>query len=245
MEKLTAMISVLLSVFLLFACAPVVNTDTETTKKEIDTEKTSETTKKPKLTEPSETDTESLAPLSLPIDDNGMTLAFSSGGGSWATTLLLYPDGTFEGSYHDSNMGEMGEGYPKGSIYICDFSGRFEVTEKLNEYAYKLKLTELKTEKEKDEEWIEDEIRYISSHPYGITAWSSDSATGEKFLIQGEDFVFYLADTPLEGLNENFLTWWPYRIQCYVDKKEITTLQCCAILNVTTEFGFFDTGDLE
>ncbi|MEI3551359.1 MAG: hypothetical protein V8Q17_01855 [Acutalibacteraceae bacterium] len=47
-------------------------------------------------------------------------------------------DGSFEGSYHDSDMGFVGEGYPHGTVYICEFSGTFNNIQQIddNTYAY-------------------------------------------------------------------------------------------------------------
>ena len=39
---------------------------------------------------------------------------FGSGVGAWCTTLQIQPDGSFEGQYHDSDMGDTGDGYPNG-----------------------------------------------------------------------------------------------------------------------------------
>ena len=63
---------------------------------------------------------------------------FSSGAGAWGTFLDLNDDGTFSGEFHDSNMGETGEGYPYGTVYVCDFSGKFSEPEKINEYTYSI-----------------------------------------------------------------------------------------------------------
>ena len=43
---------------------------------------------------------------------------FASGAGAWGSSLSLWPDGTFTGSYHDSEMGENGEDYPNGTVYM-------------------------------------------------------------------------------------------------------------------------------
>ena len=250
MKHFVCIIAFILSAMCLFSCGQSFDTGEDTTVAQttekvteaVDTtDKTTDTQKQENdKTETTTDESNNMDQLTLPIDDNGMEFSFLSGAGAWRTELLLYPDGTFEGYYHDSEMGDYGEGYPNGSIYVCNFSGKFEITEKANEFSYKMKLTELNTEKENGEEWIEDGVRYIASHPYGITAWAYDSETDDKVLVQGEEFVFYLPDTSLEGLNENFLTWWPYRIKYYVDKdSSITTLKCYGILNVTTEAGFF------
>lgn len=160
----------------------------------------------------------------LPLPDENTEFSFLSGAGAWRTMLTLNKDGTFSGFYLDSEMGVIGEGYPKGSAYICNFLGKFDSIEKVNEYSYKMTLTELKTEKTTGEEWIEDGIRYIASEPYGLD--------GSK------EFILYLPHTPITEVSEEFLSWWPYRYGQQSDPKE--TLSCYGILNVATQNGFFN-----
>ena len=69
-------------------------------------------------------------------DLKGLTFAFSSGAGAWGTILTIQEDGSFEGNYHDANMGDIGEGYPNGSVYICEFSGKFTEPKKENNFTY-------------------------------------------------------------------------------------------------------------
>lgn len=167
----------------------------------------------------------------LPLPKENVEFSFLSGAGAWRTIITLNRDGTFTGSYLDSEMGESGEGYPHGSAYTCTFSGKFVNIESVNAYSYKMTLTDIKTEKAVGEEWIENEIRYVASEPHGL----NDPITNQLCT----EFVFYLPDTPVEQVPEEFLTWWPYRYSQESDAK--TTLSCYGILNVTTEFGFFTT----
>ncbi len=44
---------------------------------------------------------------------------FCSGVGAWSTLMWIEPDGTFIGDFHDSDMGDIGEGYPDCMIYFC------------------------------------------------------------------------------------------------------------------------------
>ena len=37
---------------------------------------------------------------------------FGSGAGAWSTTLTIHEDGSFFGVYRDSDMGDIGDGYP-------------------------------------------------------------------------------------------------------------------------------------
>ena len=50
---------------------------------------------------------------------------FSSGAGGWRTFLNIDADGRFDGAYSDSEMGSVGEDYPNGTYYLCEFIGKF------------------------------------------------------------------------------------------------------------------------
>lgn len=158
--------------------------------------------------------------LTLPADMPS-TFVFSSGAGGWSTTFSIQPNGSFYGVFSDSDMGTTDEEYPRGTVYYCNFNGKLEITEQLNEYSYALKLTAL--EEAKGEEYIEDEIRYVPAEPYGM----------EK----GKNYILYLPDTPLEELSEEFLLWWPGRYD--MNNPDQTTLNCFGLYNKETEYGFF------
>lgn len=161
---------------------------------------------------------EDVLPDVLPLD-----LGFSSGAGGWGTTITLNPDGSFIGTYRDTDMGDRGETYPNGSAYVCEFSGKFTDIEQIDEYSYTMNLSEININNKKDSEWIQDGIRYIPSDPYG--------------LEKGKDFIFYLPQTPLEGLSEEFLSWWPGR---YLQEEEAPrTLSYYGLFNKEMGYGFF------
>lgn len=153
---------------------------------------------------------------SLPID-----LEFASGVGAWSTDLTLEPDGSFSGVYHDSDMGDSEESYPDGTMYTCTFSGKFTDIKQLDDHSYSLTLDELTSDYEQDKEWVEDGVRYVSSEPYGVE--------------QGKDFILYLPDTPTDGLNEEFLSWWPGQYQ----EDQSDTLDFYGLYNVDMGYGFF------
>ena len=154
-----------------------------------------------------------------------MDLLFASGAGAWGTTLTLNLDGTFTGQFYDSNMGENGENYPNGTVYYCNFSGRFGSMMKLNDYAYYMRLEELAYDTDIGREQIggEEGIRYVTAEPYGIAG--------------GEEFIFYLPGTPVEELNEDFLSWWP---SAYLWRGgSLYNLDGYGLFNVNTGDGFF------
>lgn len=159
----------------------------------------------------------------LPLPKETLEFTFQSGVGAWVTVLSLNKDGTFVGNYHNSDMGDTGYDYPNGTEYVCSFSGRFDNFEKINDYSYTMTLAELKTETEETKEWIEGEIRYIASSPYGID--------------EGNRFILYLPQTPTSDVPEEFLSWWPHFFTPQEERPD--TLSCYGILNLSTNYGFF------
>ena len=153
---------------------------------------------------------------------------FSSGAGAWATILTLNADGTFEGNYHDSEMGLTGEGYPNGTVYICTFQGQFTNAQPIDEYSYRLTLDNL-TVDERPAEEIRDNILYAAAGPHGFTGSDPKSSA----LVR--NFILYTPETPVASLDEEFLMWWPQ--QFAADPSE--TLGCFALRNTDANYGFF------
>lgn len=118
---------------------------------------------------------------------------FTSGAGAWGTHFDLNSDGTFTGQYHDSNRGDSGNGYSNGTVYICDFKGKFSKPKQIDEYIYSTNLEYLNTEGTLGNEYYEDNTRYIYSEPYGF-----DDA---------DEFLIYLPGCPLNNVSEEFLFW--------------------------------------
>ena len=160
-----------------------------------------------------------ILPDALPLD-----LMFASGAGGWSTDLTLERDGSFAGIYHDSEMGSTGPEYPNGTYYISTFSGRFGDIRQVDDTTWSLTLQELTTEQEPDTEWIEDQILYVASTPYGLDG--------------GTDFALYLPDTPVEALSEELRYWWPGWMY-EVNGQEPETLQCYGLCDLEAETGFF------
>ena len=116
---------------------------------------------------------------------------FGSGVGGWSTTLDIYQDGTFSGYFHDSDMGDIGPGYPEGTMYECIFNGKFTELVKINEYEYSMRVEYMVVEDAEDR--IENDIRIIPSGPYGF-----DDA---------DEFRLYLPGRKTRDLPEQFLSW--------------------------------------
>ncbi len=179
---------------------------------------------KPSVTssqEAAESDLPSDTVSTLPLPEQTTEFYFSSGAGAWGTSLTLNADGTFTGSYHDSDMGDIGDGYPNGTRYVCEFSGKFSDFIMQNDYSCKMTLTDLQVAVPEGREWIEDGIKHIASEPYGIDG--------------GTEFILYLPNTPTVLLTEEFLSWWQGRY----DSPSNETLTCYGILNVSNQLGFF------
>ena len=159
-----------------------------------------------------------LAPV-FPIE-----FLFASGASSSGTELVLNQDGSFAGRHFD-HENATGDGYSKGTCYLCDFSGRFEDIRQITPYIYSMTLAELDTEKEEGEEWIEDDVLYIAARPYG--------------LEDGEEFLLYTPGVPLEEIPEEFLSWWMGRGSYQEDAGSRQTLPCYGLFNIAAGEGFF------
>ena len=157
-----------------------------------------------------------------------MGFLFSSGAGAWGTRLTLNADGSFEGQFSDSNMGETGKDYPNGTVYLCSFTGRFSLSEKLDIHSYPLTLEEVTPDRPASEEWIDNGILHVSSGPYGLY---NDNVDGEM----SRSFVLYTPSTPILGLDEELLSWWPGRFE----ENPPETLNCWALWNVEAGTAFF------
>ncbi len=123
---------------------------------------------------------------------NGQFFTFSSGAGGWSTDLTVGENGTFTGSFHDSEMGETGEGYPKGSYYGCLFHGQLSDPEAVDEYSWKVKIAAEQDEGQVPEA-IEDGIRYVTAGIYG--------------LEKAKTVTVFVPGTPVNHLPEGFLMW--------------------------------------
>lgn len=109
-----------------------VSVQTSTTAVSTSTSKSTSTTSETTSTSPSKDNS-----VSYP-DKSDLTFAdiaklefwFGSGAGAWCTTLKIKPDGTFNGHFQDSDMGDEGPDYPMGTRYECYFSGKFSPLKK-------------------------------------------------------------------------------------------------------------------
>lgn len=153
-----------------------------------------ETLPTPEQTAPEETpptDTFSFA------DVADLEFYFSSGAGAWRTVLYIHADGTFDGLYTDSDMGDLDpEAYPNGTRYICEFSGRFAAPVQEDDYTWMLEVEELTYARPFGEEELADGFRYVYSKAYGIAG------------VEG--LFLFAPGTPLAELPEAYLRWVGY-----------------------------------
>ncbi len=118
---------------------------------------------------------------------------FGPGVGASVTSLTIKPNGTFTGYYADSDMGVTGPGYPNGTLYECDFSGKFSGVKRIGEFEYSATVESIDYKKSVGEEYIEDGVLVIPSEPYGL------ENAGECRL--------YLPGMPTKDLPPEFLDW--------------------------------------
>ena len=150
---------------------------------------------------------------------------FSSGAGGWSTDFEIEKDGSFKGSYHDSEMGSTGDGYENGTMYICAFSGEFTELTKINDHTYQMKMKNLTCDGTPETEEIIDGIKYIS--------------VSEVYGLEGTDtFKVYLPGTPVSDLSEDVYFWVQWANE---DNGEGTqdTLKIPIIVNEEMGYGIY------
>ena len=145
---------------------------------------------------------------------------FSSGAGAWGTVVSINADGSFTCNYHDSDMGMVGDNYPKGTAHKADATGTFSDIKRINDYTYCMTMSELTYEKEPDTEEIKDNIKYIYSTAYG--------------LAEAKRVYLYTPDAPISELPRDFLNC----IHVTGTPAEGSTLGFYALYNVDEHYGF-------
>lgn len=145
---------------------------------------------------------------------------FSSGVGGWATVFNVDTDGSFKGSYHDSDMGDVGEGYPNGTFYFCSFSGRFTKPKKINDYTYSVKIASMKYDDQVGTEEFADGMKYVYTEPYG--------------LEDADEILIYLPGSPISKLPEPYMEW----VRNAIINENETVLPFYGLYNKKLEYGF-------
>ena len=151
-------------------------------------------------------------------------MVFASGAGGWSTDLQFHADGSVELSFHDSDMGDTGEGYPHGTVYVCSCVLHLGELERLDDYRWTARVVERNMDgPEPGEEWIRDDVRYIQSEPYG--------------LEEADRVYFYLPGTPTTELPREFLRWIAMPRAWNMDEIP-QLLPCWGLYSVNDETGF-------
>ena len=172
-------------------------------------------------------------PLYTELSDWGFE--FSSGAGGWGTELNVNPDGSFEGFFVDSDMGNTAPDYPDGTVYRCDFTGQFTGYRQKTPYIYELDFDDPEYEKTPDTEEIVGNTRYIYSTPYGLEGTNT--------------LILYLPGTPVKELPEDYLSWafvsnGTYIKTTYDDygkyyQSSPVGLPFCGLFNTNGNLGFY------
>ena len=84
--------------------------------------------------------------------------------------MTVASDGTFSGTYHDSDMGITGDDYPNGSVTISNFKGRFKDAKKNADGSYTMQCDKsaLKIDGNIGDTYIKNGSKYTVADSYGI-----------------------------------------------------------------------------
>lgn len=139
------------------------------------------------------------------------TYGFSSGAGAWCDNFYIEKDGYFHGNYQDTDMGDVGDDYPYGTINLCDYSGHFGNIRKIDDYTYAMDILDIEDNTKYQEDTIKYGVRYVNSEPYAL---------GHTQEIQ-----IYLPGKPTSEIDEEVGIW----LRMYDD--EIKELPGLALVN--------------
>jgi len=165
-------------------------------------------------------DTESVETGFTFAEVENIAFYFSSGAGAWHTELNIHPDGTFDGYYYDSDMGDTGEGYPNGVMYYSAFDGQFSQLQKVDDFTYSFKIENITLQNEPGTEEIMDGTLYRYSEAYG--------------LEKGGEMHMYLPKSQLSNLPEGYLSWIQWELADVNDGE----LPFYGLYNTASENGF-------
>ena len=197
---------------------------------EQESETASESREKGKIPEKADIEGSETTGMQATEEDNvqaGLTFAdlatlqfeFCSGAGGWSTDFTIEKDGSFSGVYHDSDMGDTGDGYPNGTMYYCNFSGHFTNLTKVDDDTYEMSLADISYQNTVGDTEILDDMLYVYTDVYGL---------------EGTDtFRIYLPGTPREKLTEDEWFW------IAAGNESETELTMTVIVNEPNEYGIY------
>ena len=149
-----------------------------------------------------------------------LEFCFASGAGGWRTVIQIQPDGSFSGTFSDSEMGSVGEGYPKGTYYVCKFNGTFTDPIRINDYTYSIGIREIRYSSEPDTSEIIDGILYCYTAPYGLES--------------AEELLLYLPGSPTTELSQEYMQW----VRSSMENADADTLPFFGLYNAAEQLGF-------
>ena len=158
------------------------------------------------------------------FDDNvlpELEMTFSSGVGAWRTQLDIYSDGTFVGTYSDSDMGDIDAEYPGGTVYYCEFRGKFTDVTIVDRYTLSLTLDYLNETTPTGETEYKNNMRFVYTTPYGMD--------------DCEEFFLYLPRKEVTNLSDSFRSWISNALVAYKDSTDRYVLH-----NIETDFAFVE-----
>lgn len=115
------------------------------------------------------------------MQENLTQFVCESGVGAWESDLFVSRDGSFTGSYHDSNPGDTGDGYPNGSIVISSCIGKLTVQSQTGENSWRLTVSEFSLDHPAGYTAIQDGVNYEYEAFPGI------GGKGAGFILYGPD----------------------------------------------------------
>ncbi|MBO5326205.1 MAG: hypothetical protein J6A80_08250 [Lachnospiraceae bacterium] len=145
--------------------------------------------------------------------------------GDYPTWLYVSSDGSFTGGYKELYPEDTGENYPDGTIYLCNFDGKFAEPKKINSYTYSLEVSTMTYEEHIGSHIKKDDLYYYYVPPMG--------------LYDLEELVLYTPGAPLRELPVAFLESVGYQA---LSLEKDATLPFYAIYNVKEEKGFLNCG---
>lgn len=126
-------------------------------------------------------------------DLSRLQFEFSSGAGAWSENFTIEKDGYFTGNFHDSDMGDTGEGYENGTFYSSSYTGHFKDLIQINDHTYQMKLADISYKETAGTSEIIDSVHYVYT---------------ESCCLDGTDtYTIYLPGTPLAELSEEVRIW--------------------------------------
>lgn len=154
-------------------------------------------------------------------DVEGLCFRCSGLNGDYPTWLYVSSDGSFSGGYKELYLENTGEDYPDGTIYLCNFDGKFVEPKKINVYTYSLEVSTMTYEEHIGSHIKKDDLYYYYVWPAG--------------LYDLEELVLYTPGAPLRELPVAFLESVGYQA---LSLEKDATLPFYAIYNVKEEKGF-------